>query len=203
MNAVRSKNAWPKRAHKTDHSDNALIAQIAGGDENAFAVLSGKFSARILTLAKRMTGSAADADEILQETLLKIWMTAPTWQADGPAKFPTWLHRVVINACLDRKRRRTYSSLDEVEDVADVGANGFDETAAAERHAAIVEAMATLPDRQRSALSLHYLNEMSAPEAAKVLGVSVAGMESLLVRGKRAMRDALVLANAIGMIDLL
>lgn len=199
MNAI----SRPRRTHKTDHSDNALIARIAAGDQKAFAVLSGKFSARILALAKRTTGSAADADEILQETLLKIWMAAPTWTADGPAQFQTWLHRVVVNACLDRKRRRTFSSLDEVEDMADEGANGFDEAAAAERHSAIIAAMAKLPDRQRSALSLHYLDEMSAPEAAKVLGVSVSSMESLLVRGKRAMRDALILANAIGMIDLL
>lgn len=195
MNAIRP--------NKVELSDNALIARIAAGDQKAFAALSDKFGPRILALARRMTGNATDADEILQETLLKIWMAAPTWAADGPAKFPTWLHRVVVNAALDRRRRRAFSPLDAISEMAATDADGFDEAVATERRVALAEAMSTLPDRQRSALSLHYLDEMSAPEAAKVLGVSVSSLESLLVRGKRALRDALVLANVINLVDLL
>jgi len=184
-------------------SDDLLMAHVAAGDQAAFRNLAEKYRRRMLLLARRITDSAADADEILQEVFLKVWMVAPTWRTEGPAKFSTWLRRVVLNASIDRKRRRIFSPLDEAADLIDQRDGGFETAFASERHAAILDAMATLPDRQRSALLLHYLNEMSAPEAAKALGVSVSSLESLLVRGKRALRDALVLANAIGLIDIL
>jgi RNA polymerase sigma-70 factor (ECF subfamily) len=179
------------------------MADIAAGDQAAFRTLTEKYRRRMLALARRVTDSAADADEILQEVFLKVWMAAPTWQAEGPARFSTWLSRVVLNASIDRKRRRIFSPLDEAADLIDQGEGGFETAFASERNATILDAMATLPDRQRSALSLHYLSEMSAPDAAKALGVSVSSLESLLVRGKRSLRDALVLANVIGLIDIL
>jgi RNA polymerase sigma-70 factor (ECF subfamily) len=185
--------------------DDELILRIAGGDQVAFRYLTEKYTRRMLALAEQMTNSSADADDIVQDVFLKVWTVAPNWQPGGPAQFTTWLHRVVVNACLDRRRRtaRLYMSLDEIDDLADESRNGFDSVLAEERDRAIRAAISDLPDRQRAAVSLFYYCEMTAPQVAHVLELSVPTVESLLVRGKRGLKKTLIQWGVAGIFDVL
>lgn len=197
----------PERANSrglTD-TDDMLIVRIADGDEMAFRLLMEKYSRRMLSLAEQMTYSSADADDIIQEVFLKVWMVASKWQPGGAAQFSTWMHRVVVNACLDRRRRVAHPpvSLDEIENLADKSENGFDTALAVERDSAIRSAIADLPDRQRAAISLFYYCEMTAPEVARVLDLSVPTVESLLVRGKRSLKKTLIQWGVAGIFDVL
>lgn len=172
-----------------DSDDDRLLGAMASGDRSALQCLMSRHAAAMLSLAERTTGSADEADEIVQEAFVKTWVMAPIWRAGGEAAFATWLYRVVLNACLDFRRRRPVLPLDSVAEPVDPGPGGFEAACASQRRALVASALAELPERQRAALSLHYFSELSAPSAARVLDVSVSAFEALLVRGKRALRQ--------------
>jgi RNA polymerase sigma-70 factor (ECF subfamily) len=157
----------------------------------------------MLALATRVTRSQDDADEIVQEAFLKAWLMAPDWQPEREAKFSTWLYRVVLNACLDCRRRVPFSPEEDGGDPADPGPGGLDQVIARQRGAVVAAALADIPSRQRGALSLCYFSELSGPEAARVLDLSVSALEALLVRGKRALKAALLRRGVAGIGDVL
>jgi RNA polymerase sigma-70 factor (ECF subfamily) len=183
--------------------DDALLLEIAASDRHALRCLMTRHVRPMLILAERMTGNAADADDIVQEAFLKVWKMAPGWRPDGEARFSTWLYRVVLNRCLDRRRRGSLPSLDEVAEPTDVGPGGYDAALARQRRDIVAAAMAKLPERQRATLSLHYFGDLSAPDIAGVLGLTRPAVESLLVRGKRQLRKALTRAGVAGIYDVL
>ena len=170
-------------------SDEELMARVAGGDEPAFRLLSRRYLRRALALARRVTGNDADAEEIVQEALLRVWINAPRWLPT--ASFRTWFYRVVVNLCLNRRRRQPFAALDEAGDPADPAP---DAAAALERRESdrmVAVAVAALPDRQRAAIVLTYHDGLSNAETASILDTSVSSVETLLVRAKRALRAAL------------
>lgn len=156
-----------------------------------------------MTLAMRMSGNATDAEEVAQEAFLRVWSAAPRWNANGGARFSTWLYRVVMNLCLDRKRRAPMLALDDVAEPADPSPNGLDHCSGGQASALVAEALATLPDRQRAAVALCYFGEVSCQDAADSLEVSLSALESLLVRGRRALRDFFVRRGLKKMGDVL
>lgn len=179
----------------TDGSDDDLMLRAGRGDRNAFAGLVERHFARSMAVAGRMMGNRMDAEEIVQEALLRAWRKSPDWhaQADrsGGARFSTWLYRVVVNLCIDRKRRPASTPLDDAAHVADGRPTGFDEAARNETADHVANAVGQLPARQRAALVLCYYEHMSNLEAAAVLGVSVGALESLLVRARKSLRGSL------------
>ncbi len=174
--------------------DDALLGRIAQKDRQAFQELMKRHGRTMIALAQRMTGNANDADDIVQDAFLKVWLSAPSWRR-GEAMFSTWLYRVVLNLCIDRHRQRSLSSLDEMnEENGDAGhcvSEGLDQVLIHQRHAMIVRAMSDLPEKQRTALSLYYFAETTAPQATKILLLSTSAFESLLFRGKRALMKIL------------
>lgn len=183
-----------------DESDDALMRRAGSGDKTAFALLVRRHLARATALAQRITGNRSDAEEIVQEAFLRCWQKAPEWRPandraanDGgtTAQFGTWLYRVLVNLCLDRRRRPQPVQIEAAEMVADDAADGFDETARGETSRRVQVAMAQLPERQRAALALCYFEGMGNIEAAAMLDISIGALESLLVRARRALRDAL------------
>ena len=191
------------RTRDGEPDDDGLLHDAANGDRCAFQRLMERHARPLLALATRITGNGADADDVVQETFLKVWVMAPRWRADGRARFSTWAYRVVLNASLDVRRRRLLAPLEEAGDPADDSADGLDRAVARQREALVRQALAELPRRQQAALSLHYFGEISAPEAAGVLGLSVAAMEALLVRGRRHLRIALTRRGVTGLGDVL
>ncbi len=137
-----------------------------------------------------MLGDRAEAEDVAQETFVRLMAKAEDWQAGG-AKLRTWLYRVAVNLCIDRRRARRTEPLEEIELRPDPGA---DEPAVRRRldlTRSVGRALAALPDRQRTALTLVHFQGLSNIEAADALDVSVEALESLLARARRAMRATL------------
>lgn len=170
--------------------DEALLVRVADGDAAAVRALVGRKLPRILGLAQRMLGDAAEAEDVAQEAFLRIWRQAPKWRP-GQARFDTWLHRVALNLCYDRLRRRREIATETPPEVADEGPAPDRGLQAQDAGRRVGEAMARLPDRQREAIVLCHYQELGNIEAATVMGVTVEALESLLSRGRRSLRAAL------------
>jgi RNA polymerase sigma-70 factor (ECF subfamily) len=172
-----------------DASDLALMARVARGDEPAYRTLVRRHLPAMLGLARRILGNAADAEDVAQEAMLRVWTHAPRWQP--LAAFRTWLTRVVVNLCLDRKRRRPWVALEAAGEIVDPTPGVTEAAEQSERERALSAAIAKLPDRQRTAIVLTYSEGMSNAQVAEVLGTSVSAVETLLIRGKQNLRAQL------------
>jgi len=177
-----------------DGSDDELMRRAGRGDRTAYTRLVERHLPRAVALATRVAGSRGDAEEIVQEAFLRTWLKAPQWReesAPGGARFTTWFTRVVVNLCIDRRRKPVMASLDLAAELPSAEASGFETVAQDETRSRVLSALATLPERQRAALTLCHWDGMSNIEAADVLGISVGALESLLVRARRTLRDTL------------
>ena len=179
----------------TDATDEDLMIRVGSGDRGAFGLLVRRHLERTIGLAQRITGSRADAEEIAQDAFLRVWTKAPSWHsADGnagSARFTTWLYRVIVNLCIDRKRRPTHAPLDPDYDPPDPAGSALDGLVKAQLSGRVAAAVATLPERQRAALALCFYEGLSNREAADVLSLTPGAVESLLVRARRTLRVAL------------
>lgn len=178
-------------------TDEALVARTAKGDGEAFRQLMSRHMQRSLRLAMRMTWNASDAEEVVQDAFMRLWTKADTWQA-GRGKFTTWFFRILVNLCLDRRRRPSALPLDTVAESADPSPGAVAKIYEGEVGAQVARAVATLPERQRAALVLCYYEELSNLEAAEALQISVSALEALLVRARRTLRSKLTSLGALG-----
>jgi RNA polymerase sigma-70 factor (ECF subfamily) len=179
--------AVPGRAR--DH-DDFLLAAIARSDERAFRELVERHIDRAYALALRILRNAADAEDVVQDTLLKVWKQRGTWQS-GKARFSTWLYRVVTNRCIDLCRRPRTSDIDAAPEVADGTDDAVTSIHAGEVNLLLERAMGRLPGQQRIALILSYSDELSNPEIAEIMETTVSAVESLLKRGRQQLRQIL------------
>jgi RNA polymerase sigma-70 factor (ECF subfamily) len=174
-------------------SDDALLVLYAGGDADAARVLTGRHLGRVYGFAARLLGDRAEAEDVAQEAMLRMWRVAGQWRA-GEAKLSSWLYRVTVNLCTDRQRARQRRRAEPLEAVAEPADETADTEAALMQRArqdALQAALATLPDRQRQAVVLRHIEGLSNPEIAAILDVGVEAVESLTARGKRALTAAL------------
>lgn len=168
--------------------DVVLMERIAGGDPGAYRELVQRHLRGVHVFVYRMLGNRAEAEEVCQESFLRLWKQASTYVPR--AKPSTWLYRIAHNLAIDQLRRRR----------RDVG-EGVDELPASGRPSlhlhdkqvaeAVQRALEALPERQRAAISLVHYQGMSNAEAAEVLGVKLRALESLLARGRRLLRELL------------
>jgi RNA polymerase sigma-70 factor (ECF subfamily) len=177
----------------TDRSDDELMRLAGGGDHAAFAKLVERHMGRAGNVAARVVGSKAEAEDVMQEAFLRVWLKAAQWQpaASGGAQFSTWFYRVVMNLSIDRTRRPAPAPIEAAGEIADAKPDGFATLAANETQRRVAEAVAKLPERQRAALALCHYEGLSNIEAAAILELSVGAVESLLVRARRNLREAL------------
>lgn len=172
-----------------DLADEALMVLYANGDPDAARLLARRLLPRVLGYAGRMLSDRAEAEDVAQEVLLRLWKVAPEWRA-GEAQVSTWTYRVVSNLCTDRlraRRRRRAEALDDVAEPADDAASVVTGMIEADRMAALDLALAALPERQREAVVLRHIEGLSNPEIAGILQIGVEAVESLTARGKRAL----------------
>jgi RNA polymerase sigma-70 factor (ECF subfamily) len=164
-----------------------LLERLAAGDAAAYRVISERHLKPILNHCTRMLTNLAEAEDVTQETFLKLWQSPPAPEATK--KVSTWLYRVAHNLCVDRLRRRKDTTSED-----ELATDSVRPSRALERRqtaVAVQRAIAELPERQRSALCMAHYDGMSNPEIAAVLGVSVEATESLLSRARRALREQL------------
>lgn len=170
-------------------SDEALLVLYANGDPAAARALTLRLTPRVLGYATRLLSDRAEAEDVTQEAMLRLWRVAPAWR-QGEAQVTTWLYRIVTNLCTDRLRgrvRRRADALDDAPEVADGAAGAEAGLIEADRMAALQTALDALPDRQRQAVILRHIEGLTNPEIAAVMDIGVEAVESLTARGKRSL----------------
>lgn len=170
--------------------DEELVLRVGRGDAAAARALVSTKLPRMTRLAYRMLGDPQAAEDVAQEAMLRAWKQAPAWKP-GTARFDTWLHRVALNLCYDRLRRRREVLSDTVPEQVDTGPAPDQGLLDHDLSKQVQAALASLPDRQREAITLCHYQEMSNIDAADLMQVSVEALESLLARGRRGLRAAL------------
>ncbi len=178
------------RLQVEDATDESLMVQVAEGNKDAFRQLTLRHGMRYRALAYRFLGDMARAEDLVQDSFVKLWTNADSFNA-GKAKFTTWFHRVVVNRCLDEKRKKTIEQLPENFDQVDQTASVevlLEKDAVGKR---LSRALDALSERQQTAVKLSYFDELSNQEAADVMGLKLKAFESLLVRSRTKMRQVL------------
>jgi RNA polymerase sigma-70 factor (ECF subfamily) len=188
---------------RTDHE---LLAAHVAGDHDAFGELFARHRDRLWAVALRTTGNPEDAADSLQDGLISAYRRAASFRGD--AAVTTWLHRVIVNACLDRMRAAKVRAADALPDDLDEYAgrgslgtaaadDGPDATAIAhDRRRQVLDALATLPEEQRAALVLVDMEGYPVAEAAAILDCAVGTVKSRCARGRARLAPLLgVLRN--------
>lgn len=170
--------------------DEDLVRRVGQGDPAAIQAMVARKLPRMLALAQRMLNDSVEAEDVAQEAMLRAWKQAPRW-TPGQARFDTWLHRVGLNLCYDRLRRRREVPTDSPPDRPDEGPAPDRGLIAADTAHRVDAALAALPERQREAIVLCHYQELTNIEAAALMAISVEALESLLSRGRRALRLSL------------
>lgn len=170
------------------------MALVQRRDQVAFRRLVGRHLDSVHRYLTRMTRSTFDADELSQEAFLKLWQRAGSYRP-GRVRFTTWLHTIAHNLAVDALRRNNPQT-GHAEAVAVDEAPGPEAHALAAESAQLLErALGALPPNQRAAVLLCQVQGFSNRDAAAIVGVSVHSLESLLARGRRTLRLAMLAAD--------
>ena len=169
-----------------DTPDEALMARTAAGDRAAFDTLAARYLLRLRRAAARVLGDPAAAEDVAQDALLRAWTRAGSYDP-RQAAVSTWLHRIAVNAAIDRLRSVRPSGA-MPEDLADPSLAADAALIARERDGLLAKAIAALPERQRDAIALTYGEGWSGQDAAQALRVSTRALEGLLHRGRKVLR---------------
>ncbi len=181
-------------------NDAALMARISARDPAAFRIVVDRHAAVVRRIAYRMLGHVNDAEDVTQETFLRLWEKARQW-SPGATGLGAWINRVAVNLCLDRLRRRRFTSDEEVPERADDAPLADVSIDADRSRAAVAQCLAALSERHRAAIVLTYYEEMSNIMAADILDMKLKAFESLLYRARQALRDGLVEAGILGALE--
>jgi len=170
------------------------MQQIQDGDHQAFAMLVDRHLVALHGFAQRMLSNHADADDIVQETFVRVWQKAHQWQPQ--AKVSTWLHSITHNLCMDFYRRIKGETVNitsvELIDPHQPATSRQQQDVALQVQIALQQ----LPETQRSAIILCYYQNLSNREAADVLSISISALESLMARGRRKLKKILQAQSA-------
>jgi RNA polymerase sigma-70 factor (ECF subfamily) len=179
-----------KAASGETEDESALLVRVAEGEAQAFRALVDRHLPTVVAIARRMLRDDAEAEDVAQETLLRLWRNAASLEL-GEGGVRPWLRRVAANLCIDRVRAQKNTTLgdtlpEEVEPAGQV-------TRLAERELGrrVDAALKALPERQRLALTLFHYEGMSQIEVGEVMGISDEAVESLLARARRTLKGSL------------
>lgn len=171
----------------TNMTDADLLAAFAAGDRDAALTLTQRLTPRVMGQAFRMLGNRAQAEDVAQDAMMRLWKIAPDWDADR-AQVTTWLYSVVANLCTDVLRKRGRGvALDAIEEPSSDAPSVAQTLQTRAREDALRTALADLPERQAQAVSLRHLEELGNPQIAVIMDTNVRTVESLIARGKRAL----------------
>jgi RNA polymerase sigma-70 factor, ECF subfamily len=176
-----------------DADDASLLSAHVAGDPDAFTELVRRHRDRLWAVALRTTGDPEDAADALQDALVSAFRNAGSFRGD--AAVTTWLHRVVVNACLDRMRRRRARPTVPLPEEDGEGHHGIadprDDLDRLELRMEIDRALQGLPDDQRAAIVLVDVEGRSVAEAAELLGIPEGTVKSRCSRGRARLAVAL------------
>lgn len=178
--------AWPEK------DDEELLGLIQHGSQEAFSVLVQRHTERFYRLAYRYLQSKEAAEDVVQDAFVKLWEDPGRWQAERNNKFTTWFYRVVVNLCLDwRKKKKPLELGDQEPAIADDRISPDIAMIHAQEQKILEQEIAALPERQRIALNLCFDEGLSNQEAAEVMGLKLKALQSLVMRAKTTLKERL------------
>lgn len=182
-------NTPPDPSEDTRFADAADMARLARGDRAALATLIRRHQQRVWNIALRFSSRPEDADDLTQETFLRLWRGAAAYRPT--AQLTTWLYRIVVNLWIDLQRRRSQAPLPLNPELPDPPHLDPDLLESAETAQRVRQAVADLPERQRIVLVLHRYEGLSLKQIEASTGWSAGAVESLLSRAYAQLRQAL------------
>jgi RNA polymerase sigma-70 factor (ECF subfamily) len=185
---IKEKSTPALTREQDDCGDAILMARVRQGNHTAFACLAERHADRFYRLAYRYLQHRQEAEDVVQQAFIRLWEQPERWSPAKQGRFTTWFYRVIVNACLDaRKRRRIWTEVTEkLNDTAllpDSKLQKHQEQRALERE------IQALPERQQTALNLCFYEGLSNQEAAEVMGVRLKALQSLLMRAKATLKE--------------
>lgn len=174
--------------------DQHYINQVINGNTNAFATLVDRYKDMVYTLALKMLGNKEEAEEIAQDTFIKIYKALHKFK--GESKFSTWTYKITYNTCLDAlKKRKKEKSVTYIEDFGEHQVKALHEILDTidekERNQAIQECLNELPNDEAFLLTLYYFDEQSVEEIAKVMNNSASNIKVKLFRTRKKLAHIL------------
>ncbi len=167
--------------------DRQLAAACAAGETSVFEQIYRQYGDKLKSIAYNHLGNVSDAEDVVQETFLKIHRSAATYNAE--AAFSTWVYRILINTCYDvlrkRKRRPEESPLDDSPAVADRQAATVDIT----KRMALQKMIAALPEQRRSVFTLFEIDGLSHAEIGEILGITEGNSKWILFSTKKELQQ--------------
>lgn len=171
-------------------SDKDLMAAVSGGDVEAFTTIVERHLRPVYRHCMRLLNDRHEAEDMAQESFARLWQCAPNWRNSGGG-VPAWLHRVGTNLCFDRLRQERKIISDKPPQLIDSAPSAIERIEATELESGVRECLAGLPDRHHAALLLCYYEGYSNAAAAQIMDVNIKAFESLLLRARRRMSNAL------------
>ena len=172
-----------------DREDHELLALIQDGNGQAFAALVERHTDRFYRLAYRYLQNKETAEDVVQDAFLKLWENPALWQPERKTKFTTWFYRIVVNLCLDQRKKKKNEPLEDETLVPDERAPADEMMMREQQQRIMEEQIAALPERQRTALNLCFDEGLSNQEAAEVMGINLKALQSLIMRAKTTLKE--------------
>ena len=176
-------------ADRPDINDDELLERIQDGSHEAFSVLVRRHTERFYRLAFRFVQNKEGAEDIVQDAFVKLWEDPAKWRPERNTKFTTWFYRVVVNLCLDWQRKKRPTELEDEALLPDERPSADEPLIRAEEKAMLEKEIASLPERQRTALHLCFEEGLSNQEAADIMGINLKALQSLIMRAKATLKE--------------
>ena len=174
-----------------DSEDHALLLAIQQGNHSAFNILVDRHHQMFYRVAYRYLNSREEAEDIVQNSFLKLWERPDIWDGSRKNKFTTWFYRIVVNLCLDKKKKKKPLALADDYDAPDDRLSQLEQMEDAEKRSAVNTSIQQLPDRQKQALILCFYEGLSNKEASEIMGMRTRALQSLLIRAKDNLKKSL------------
>jgi RNA polymerase sigma-70 factor (ECF subfamily) len=177
-----------------DESD--LVRQSANGDHSAYQLLLDRHLFSVSNFVMRMMANTTEAEDIIQETFIRLWTHGYKFDP-GKAQLSTWLHNIAHNLCIDYFRKFNRVVNEPTEDKVSNQAGPEEKAMQADMSATVQEAMMKLPERQRSAIIMCHYQGLSNKDAAMILDISIDALESLMARGRKKLKQMLIVEGQL------
>ena len=172
--------------------DATLLAYIKSGNQEAFGELVQRHTTRFYRVAYRFMSNRSEAEDVVQDAFLKLLENPNLWNPNLGSSFTTWFYRVVVNLCLDKKKKKRPLQLDDEFQITDDRENQEEELIKQQQEQKLEFQIASLPQRQKTALTLCFYEGLSNQEAANIMGVNLKALQSLLMRAKMTLKSKLI-----------
>lgn len=175
----------------SNRSDEELLELIIKKDHPAFAELVSRYTKKFYSVSYRILGNRIDSEDMVQDAFLKIWDEPDLWDKKYKTKFTTWFYRVLINQCLDYKRKKGYRNHEEYEEESKGERSTGMIIEERSKNELINKYILELPEKQQIALNLCYYENLTREEAGEIMELTSKGVQSLVSRAKDNLKKKL------------